>query len=94
MSVREPRRIPERVGRVVVVMTLAVAVASCAEDLGACEGFSETLNGSYCNDGWTSAECAEWDAMGVNAADWFFHSGQTCEDRGFQIIDGNAVPAG
>ena len=94
MSFREPHRIPERVGRVVVVMTLALAVASCSEDLGACEGFSATLNASYCNDGWTSGECAEWDQMGVNAADWFFHSGQTCEDRGFQIIDGNAVAAG
>ncbi len=91
MSIREPHRIPERLGKVVFAAFFGLTVVGCGESLGACEGFSDFLNASYCNDGWTSAECAEWDAMEVNAADWFFHEGQTCEDRGFQIIDGQAV---
>lgn len=72
-----------RFGSLMLLAGIVSVTTKCSESVGACEGFSDFLNASYCNDGWTESECAEWDAMEVNAADWFFHEGQTCEQRGF-----------
>ena len=38
----------------------------------------------YCQNDFSEDECAEWNTEGVNAADWVFHSGQTCQDRGLE----------
>jgi hypothetical protein len=49
---------------------------------GVCTGFSAEYNSTYCKDGWTQDECAEWDDLEVNGVSWTFHRGQTCDERG------------
>ena len=51
--------------------------------VGVCTGYSSYLNSTYCYSNYTKAECDERTAAGVNFVDtWYFHSGQTCSDRG------------
>lgn len=35
----------------------------------------------YCYSDYTSDECAEYNNMQVNGANWSYHGGQTCADR-------------
>jgi hypothetical protein len=49
---------------------------------GVCTGYSSEFNSTYCKDGWTKAECDEWDELQINGVSWTFHRGQTCEERG------------
>lgn len=49
---------------------------------GVCTGYSAEYNSTYCKDGWTEEECDEWDDIGVNGVSWYFHAGQTCDERG------------
>ncbi|NIM48481.1 MAG: hypothetical protein GTN62_02210 [Gemmatimonadales bacterium] len=67
----------------VLVLGVSLAVAACGESVGACEGWSDVLNNAYCQDNFSKSECQEWDDLGVNGADWYFHAGQTCAERGF-----------
>ncbi|MBU2515627.1 hypothetical protein KJ966_30290 [bacterium] len=78
---------------VLIILGLIFLLAACADtpgsssdssaSTGACEGWSDTLNKGYCYDGWTESECADYDERKVNYADWYFHSGQTCSERGY-----------
>jgi hypothetical protein len=63
---------------VVAVLFLAGVWVACA-GTGACIGEP----GSYCKDGWTSAECSDWNNLGVNGSSWSFHAGQTCSSLGY-----------
>jgi len=49
---------------------------------GACTGYSDLFDKTYCYDGWTDADCEEYDDNEVNGASWYFYAGQTCEERG------------
>jgi len=49
---------------------------------GVCTGFNPDSGTTYCKDGWTKEECDEWDDQEINGVSWFFHKGQTCEERG------------
>lgn len=65
------------------VICLLFFVTNCEKmNLGVCTGYSAEFNSTYCKDGWTKAECEEWDEIGVNGVSWTFHKGQTCEERG------------
>lgn len=59
-------------------MLLAVLTA-CGG--GLCEGTGGIVD--ECFEGWTQAECEEWDAEGVNGATWTFHGSGSCEARGY-----------
>ncbi len=80
--------------RSTVLAALVLAVLTnvgCAEALGLCVStpveFTFGLR-VYCHDdNWTEAECADYNAQGVNGASWVFHSSQTCEDRG--LVEGS-----
>jgi len=45
-------------------------------------GYSAEYNSTYCKDGWTKAECEEWDDLEVNGFSWTFYKGQACDERG------------
>ncbi len=74
-------RISQMILYVTLVVSTLVFAAGC-DVTGACAGWSDTLGSSYCYDDWYEDECEEWDAIGVNDADWYFHAGQTCSERG------------
>ncbi len=74
------------IGRVSAICAAALLLsltAGCEGELGACEGWSDILSSGYCYDDWTEDECDDYDAEGVNGADWHFHGGQTCSERGY-----------
>lgn len=81
-DVQKGRRRRHWLGLVVAAFAVAGAI-DCAEQLGACEGYSELLTKGYCYDGWTEKECRDYDQMHINGAQWYFHPQQTCADRGF-----------
>ena len=64
-----------------LLLVLATTLLGC-EAVGACHGYSDILDSSYCYDDWYDWECEEYDAEGVNGADWYFWEGQTCAERG------------
>jgi hypothetical protein len=77
---------------VMAALVLAVLTsAGCGEDVGLCVSTPvEYTYGLrvYCyGDNWTQAECSDYNAQRVNGAEWFFHSNQTCADRG--LVDGS-----
>ena len=49
---------------------------------GVCTGFNPNSGTTYCKDGWTKEDCDKWDDQEINGVSWFFHKGQTCEERG------------
>ena len=49
---------------------------------GVCTGYSAEYNSTYCKDGWTKAECEEWNDLEVNGVTWTYYKGQTCDERG------------
>jgi len=65
-------------------LLFTVIISNCDKfgRTGVCTGFSSEYNSTYCKDGWTEDECDEWNDMGVNGVTWYFHPGQTCEERG------------
>ena len=86
MSKRSMQNVKELLGLLglFACLMLLATVVGCPMPggLGVCTGYSTIFNKTYCGDGWTASECAEWDAEGVNGASWYFHAGQTCEERG------------
>ncbi|MEZ4319848.1 MAG: hypothetical protein R3F61_20220 [Myxococcota bacterium] len=64
------------------VVAVCAALGGCG-GTGVCAGYSSLFDEEYCHDDWTRAECEDWDAQEINGAQWTFHSGQTCADRGF-----------
>lgn len=49
---------------------------------GACVGFGPV---NECKQGWSKAECAEWDDLGVNGDSWTFYAGRDCADLGYPV---------
>jgi hypothetical protein len=70
--------------RILSFLMVIILVSNCEKlsRTGVCTGFSSEYNSTYCKDGWTKEECDEWNDLQVNGVDWFFHPGQTCEERG------------
>jgi hypothetical protein len=73
-----------RIIRIGGFMCLLILIRNCDKlgSTGVCTGYSAEYNSTYCKDGWTKAECDEWDALEVNGVSWTFYRGQTCDDRG------------
>ena len=65
----------------VAVLLLAGVWVACA-GTGACVG-TGGVGGPYCKDGWSQAECSDWNSQGVNGASWSFHAGQSCDGLGY-----------
>ena len=65
--------------------TCLILLSSNCEKLsstGVCTGYSAEFNSTYCKDGWSKAECDEWNDQQINGVSWTFHRGQTCDERG------------
>lgn len=60
----------------------ALLASSCGDGTGVCTGCCGPGGQTYCKDGWTKSECADWNRQGVNGVTWHFHEGQTCAERG------------
>ncbi|MDH5548023.1 MAG: hypothetical protein OEZ43_20795 [Gammaproteobacteria bacterium] len=70
---------------VLAISLLFFSIMGCESGVGACQ--SEPVEYSfglrvYCYSGWDKAECEANNSQQVNGAKWYFHSGQSCEDRG------------
>jgi len=62
---------------------MVLMISNCGKmSTGVCTGFSAEFNSTYCKDGWTEDECADWDNQQVNGVSWTFYKGQTCDERG------------
>jgi hypothetical protein len=70
------------VGLVAMLGAFTMALSGCGDGTGVCTGCCGPSGTTYCKDGWTEDECADWDAEGVNGVEWNFYEGQTCEERG------------
>lgn len=70
----------------VLMLGLTALAASllpgCGDETGVCTACCSPRGLTYCKDGWTKAECTEWNRMMVNGLPWHFHGGQTCAGRG------------
>ena len=65
-----------------IASVLLISNCETFSNTGVCTGYSAEFNSTYCKDGWTKAECDEWNDLEVNGVSWTFHRGQTCEERG------------
>jgi hypothetical protein len=72
-------------GSIVCLIMCGVVLASFSfmSCTGACVGTGGIVD--ECKEGWDKSECTEWDELGVNDADWNFHSGKSCEDQGYTV---------
>ena len=61
---------------------MAAALPSCGEETGVCTACCGPSGSTYCKDGWSKDECADWSRQKVNGLTWNFHGGQTCAGRG------------
>lgn len=64
-----------------VIAVLGLLFVSC-EKTGVCTACCGPQGKTYCQDGWTEAECKEWSDQQVNGLNWYYHEGQTCAGRG------------
>lgn len=82
-----------RIGVVLVSVFgfFGVAVLSGCSGGGACVGTGGIVD--ECKEDWTQGECEDWDAQGVNGANWTYHPAQLCSDLGYtvQCADGSWV---
>lgn len=62
-----------------VVLLAMFGVFACGGDVGACQ--EVTGDRFNCKDGWTEAECDDWDQQRINGNRWAFYEGQSCSDR-------------
>jgi len=71
-------------------LSLFAVVLATGCGAGVCIGSGGFVD--ECKEGWTKAECQEWDDLEVNDASWEHHGG-TCESHGFsvQCSDGSWV---
>ena len=60
-------------------MIASVLLVGCGP--GLCEGTGGIVD--ECKQGWSRAECDEWDELEVNGASWTYHGSGTCEGRGY-----------
>ena len=70
--------------------TIAVAaalifttLAACGGGVGVCIGSGGALSSPECKENWTKEECDDWDAQGINGADWTFNSSNSCSAQGY-----------
>ena len=70
------------IGFVPIGLLLLIILGSCSSTGVCIASGGDVLLAPECKNGWTRAECREWNAMGVNGASWEFKSG-TCESKGF-----------
>jgi hypothetical protein len=73
--------------RTMFILALAIvvflAILSSCSGSGSCVGSGgDILLSPVCKNGWTRAECQEWDDMEINDANWDFKGG-TCERLGY-----------
>jgi len=52
--------------------------------MGACEGYSEILDQTFCEDV-SADECKLLDTSSSHRANWLFHEGQTCSGLGYNV---------
>jgi hypothetical protein len=72
---------PGLVLAVIAFVFLSTLWISCA-GVGACVP-SGGQAPNDCKDGWTQAECNDWNTQGVNNSAWYFHAGQSCASLGY-----------
>ena len=68
-----------------LLVTGVAVIAGCGggDSTGVCVSSPAIFGNTYCYSNFTKAECDDYDAQDVNGGSpWFFHSGQTCSDRG------------
>lgn len=66
-----------------VVAIMMLCGCSNDDETGACVSSPSDITGrTYCYSNYTSDECSDRNNQQVNGADWYFHGGQTCADRG------------
>jgi hypothetical protein len=63
--------------------SLAAIVLTACGGSGLCEGTGGIID--ECYEGWTQAECDDWDAEEVNGSDWVWHSSGSCEGYGYVV---------
>lgn len=66
----------------ITCMFLVVISSACGEATGVCTGYNSDTMTTYCKDGWTKAECDDWNDQQINGVDWYWHEDQTCAERG------------
>lgn len=69
----------------VILIATIPFITNCGNKEGVCTGYSDSLNKTYCYDGWTESECKENDKEEVNGANWNFFADQTCASRGLSV---------
>ncbi len=52
------------------------------DETGVCVSDFNNSNRQYCYSNFDKSECDDYNSQQVNGANWFFHGGQTCADRG------------
>ena len=72
----------KRLGIIVGLLTGLAYGASCDSAVGSCVSSGGIVD--TCKPDWTREECEEWDAEGINDADWTF-SRKDCDERGFTV---------
>ena len=65
-----------------IVAALFLATGAACSTSGACVSSGAITGQTYCRNGWTKAECSDYNNRGINGATWYFYKGQTCDDRG------------
>lgn len=75
----------KNLGRLMLVSAVVVIVgcSSGGGGTGVCVSSPAIFGNTYCYSNFDKSECDDYDAQDVNGGSpWFFHSGQTCADRG------------
>jgi hypothetical protein len=66
-----------------MVRKLAVLVLTACGGGGLCEGTGGIVD--ECYEGWTQAECEDWDDESVNGSTWTWHGSGTCAGYGYSL---------
>ncbi len=64
------------------LIVCALLFISCSST-GACVGTGGIVD--ECKEDWDKDECQEWDDLEVNDANWSWHRGDSCDDRGYSV---------
>jgi hypothetical protein len=65
-----------------IATTYVLSGCSSSGGDGVCVSSGAILGKTYCYNNFSKSECSDYDSQEVNGGSWFFHSGQTCSDRG------------
>jgi hypothetical protein len=67
-----------------VLLIGTLILGACGGGTGACVGSGgDVLLSPVCKPDWSRAECQEWDAEGINGANWDYFGGDSCEGLGY-----------